>query len=416
MRFANLFSKKDANAPAQLNATTASSGLGTTVRQKDETYQQWGTRWGGQTNATPLALASSLQVVICQSKREQEKDIDLQNGIKKYIQNEIDKLINDRENEENNISAEEGKLRDCESNINEKAEELSKIKEDIFTGQNRHAKVNFIIGLSLVILISLYLFLFYSSTGFSAFYRTWDVNNASATAAMFDAQAWGDALHKGVEAFFFILLLPVLFMGLGYILHQVNVTAKKKWEKYLKGISLYGLTFIFDGLLAYKISNGIDSITRLTQLPPPPPFSLSAAIVDNNFWLVIFCGFVAYIIWGLVFGFTMDNYEALDYKKVKTDKLKEEISNLKNDKAVLKTNILGLQNKISTIKADIKKKESALPRTTRYDYNSIKQEMNNFFNGWIAYMKLVNKPQQEFDEAQKIFIDNSSFISGFNQN
>lgn len=399
MNFKNLFNKVTADPSQPAPAS---------VRKDKETYQQWGIRWAGQTNAASLALNSSLAIVICQLKKEQASDSDKQETNRKALQGQIDGIKASRDIENNNLSSEEKKLSECVNLISEKKNKLEEIESNGDKGENRMAKLNLWIGGIITLLITIYLFVFYSSASYSAFFKIINAN-VSTTEACFDGQAWFLAFKDGLMEFLFVTLLPVLFMGLGYVIYQYG--QKQGIEKYIKATILYGITFIFDTLLAYQISKKIYIAISQTQLAAVPPYNVSFAIQNGDFWIIIFCGFIAYVIWGLVFGFAMKSYELLDSKNFEIKNLKKEIDDLQKDSKDINTNIINLKNKIVTIDADIKQKEYALPKSVLYDYNIIKQELHNFFNGWVGYMSLVAKTTQDTDEAKNIF---NGFIDTIN--
>lgn len=407
MDFKNLFNKKDEQDVQQLQVKTNTS---TTIHKEGETYQQWGTQWAGQTGAAPLALSASLSVVVSQLKKEQENNRDIQEKNKKELQAVIDKLKASRDMEKNNLDAENKKLENCRSEIVDKKNRLEEIKKGKESGGNRMAKINLWIGGIITFLITIYLFVFYSSASYSAFFKQIDVN-VSTTEACFDGKAWAYALHDGMTDFLFVTLLPVLFMGLGYVIYQYG--QKQGREKYIKAAVLYGITFIFDTLLAFQISKKIYIALGQTKLADQPPYTVSLAFQNGDFWIIIFCGFIAYVIWGLVFGFAMNAYEQIDTRWVVSKRLDDEIIKLGQQEQLLNSQVLDIKNKIISIENKINENELNLPKMVVYNYNDIKQELNNFFIGWVGYMSLFAKPKDEFDKAENIF---NGFIRTINNN
>jgi uncharacterized membrane protein len=398
------FKKTDEGTP--INGTEINPNLNANTRDKEESYEHWGTRWSGQTNAAPQGLNSSLQAVYFQIKKEQAANYDLQQKMKDDLQKEIEQIKQNICTEDGNKQIEEDKLETCKEKIIEKKKEKQNIINGKISKINRDAKVNFIIGLVIVILITCYLFLFYSSTAFAAFFKEDNVLNSSVSAAMFDGQAWVNAWHTGFGEFLFVLLLPVLFMGLGFVVYQFNKGTQGK-ERYIKTFSLYGLTFIFDCLLAYFISRNIYNSLNAGSLDTIE-YNLSMAFQSPDFWIVIFCGFVAYIIWGLVFSFTMHSFDQLDNQKFEIERIENELDSLKRDEGIIKGKIVALENKIRTMKSRIEEAEKQINSYTRYDYNAIKHELANFFNGWLGFMNLIHKNNNELNDAQKTYND---FIS-----
>ena len=94
-----------------------------------------------------------------------------------------------------------------------------------------------------------------------------------------------------------LIAVPFVFLGLGYILHMLNRETKKSWSKV---VGLYVVAFVFDFILAYRIEeHAYNSTKTLTS----PPFNIPIALASLDFWMIIFAGFVTYVIWGIVFDF-----------------------------------------------------------------------------------------------------------------
>ena len=141
----------------------------------------------------------------------------------------------------------------------------------------------------------------------------------------------------------------------------------------------------------------------LTKLGDIPPYNLSMAFADARFWIVIFCGFLAYIIWGLLFGFVIDNYNNLDLNKVEKDSLNRQLDKLQKQEQTESNNITAQNAKISTIKGNIAALEAQKTDAVRLDYNAILLELNHFFAGWMAYMNGAAMGYDELQRAQVVF-------------
>ncbi len=74
---------------------------------------------------------------------------------------------------------------------------------------------------------------------------------------------------------------------------------------YFKIGMLFIVTFLFDAILAYLIE---EKLYDLNKSLTDPPFSVSYALESPGFWVIIFAGFISYIIWGLVFDFIMHEH------------------------------------------------------------------------------------------------------------
>lgn len=380
----NLFRSKAIAQPANIDEP-----VNVNVRGQGETYQQWGGRWAGKTNAASVALTPALNSVVLAIKQEQAGDEASQQQYKAGLQAEID-------TNQTNIDAENAKIRQYQErieNLNDSIDKKQKEIANINEGNTKRpmAKIYFWIGAIITLALAIYLFVFYSSASYSAFFRsddTMDVGNA-----IFYPQAFGDAWNTSIGQFLLILLMPVVFLGLGFLVHQY---AKKKGsEKYLKTGVLYLITFIFDALLAFEISEKMYIPTQAE-----PNYTMSMAFDSPNFWIIIFAGFIAYVIWGLVFDNTMDAYSEMTEGRVTIKRLESEINEDKDAINALQQKIGNCNNSITQLTNAIIGLRAKLTTGAIYDLNDIKRELHNFFSGWIGYMTLTKHPQEELQDAR----------------
>lgn len=217
---------------------------------------------------------------------------------------------------------------------------------------DRRPKAQFIIGLLLLIPITIYLFVFYISASYSAFFK--DFETGSLTAAIFDAKALEKAISDGWLEAVFVGTIPFVFMGLGYLVHMFQKI--KGVMSYLKLVALFVLTFMFDVILAYLIEKKIFEFDRVLG----QEFSPALALESVNFWGIIFAGFVVYIIWGLVFDFVMKEHENVDKIKGFIRGKKKEIKNALLKKVDLKTKIEEIKLEVTSINGKISELQSKI--------------------------------------------------------
>ena len=217
---------------------------------------------------------------------------------------------------------------------------------------DKKPKAQFYIGLLLLLPITVYLFVFYISASYSAFFK--DFETGSLTAAIFDANALNKSMSDGWLEAVFIGTIPFVFMGLGYLIHMFQKT--KKVVSYIKLGALFVLTFMFDVILAYLIEKKIFDFDKVLG----EHFSPSEAFESVNFWGIIFAGFVVYLIWGLVFDFVMKEHENVDKIKSFIRSKKEEIQNAKVKKADLISKIDNLKHEVTSINGNISELQSKI--------------------------------------------------------
>lgn len=226
--------------------------------------------------------------------------------------------------------------------------------------------------------------------------------------AMFDANALSNAANASTTVLCFVLFAPVIFMGLGFSLHFFSV--QETWTKYIKMMAIITVTFIFDAILAYMIGKHLHEIEVIIGTASlGSTYGVTDALSDINSWAVIFCGFIVYIIWGIVFDMTMTAYNKLDLNKIRTksiDKSIEDTQNLlkqeKNNESSLEKSVHELNNQIESIVSQISNK-------VLIDKSAIRTEMVNFFSGWMAQMNVLGLSSDEQQLSNDTF--NQTLIS-----
>jgi hypothetical protein len=216
--------------------------------------------------------------------------------------------------------------------VEESGATLDKLKNDVIlvrrTPQDygipvdRRSTSKFWIGSILLAFLTIYIFIFYISTSFSAFFRTFDPST-ELFGGMFYPKALQDAYDASLLQLGFILFIPFVFFGLGYLIHIF--THEKSIGNYVKVTLLFVTTFIFDALLAYLIDKKLYNLNKTFE---DPEFSLSVAFTSPSFWVIIFAGFVSYIIWGLVFDIVMKEHADRDKIQNYIISLESKIKNL----------------------------------------------------------------------------------------
>lgn len=393
----DLFSlKKQADSPAQSSPILNNPEN----RRTGETYTQWGTRICGIVTGSQTALPPYLQKVYHHIYNEQAGNITLQKAARANTQAEIE-----QKNDEIRVANE--KIESLNSDIdakNKKIEDLKSEQQEIKNSKaelNKEQRMKLIIGLVIIIPLTLYLFLFYSSTFYSAFFRLPETMTSTIN-AMFDSNALSNAINDGIVELCFVLFAPIIFLGLGFCLHFFS--EQKGIGKYLKMTALVLVTLMFDSILAYKIGDQLHTVGIYTgKHPIGQEYTVNMAISDINTWAVIFCGFIVYIIWGIVFNMVMSAYNNMDLNKTRLENIKKEIFAFEQKIKTDKEDIEKLRQQELTAKNDVSALMAKLGHEVYIDYNAIHTEMTNFFAGWIKMMQVLSLGQDLQDTATAIF-------------
>ncbi|KQB39400.1 ABC transporter permease [Flavobacterium aquidurense] len=320
------------------------------------TYYQSGFAASIKATGKPIVLKACLQNLYMSFEDQCRKQKLEQDRLKQPYKEEQEKNRTELKKSEAAIGIYEKKEQDITDEIDQIKNEIIEVKRNpdkYGIEDGKGLKAQFYIGLFLLLPITLYVLVFYISASYSAFFK--EFANDSLTAAIFDANALTNSFKASWLEGVLVITIPFVFMGLGYVIHMVQ--KGKGIKNIFRMIALFVTTFLFDALLAYQIEKKIYEFNKTTD---SAPYNLNIALGEAEFWMIIFAGFVVYIIWGLVFDFVMKEFENIDKirafirgKKenlLDLEKLKTDYINKVND---FKQQIVTITGKISELQSKI---------------------------------------------------------------
>ncbi|WP_205944997.1 hypothetical protein [Pedobacter psychrodurus] len=349
------FNPKTAEAPQDENVEIKEPVTEEAEEVRKRTYHEAGFRDGSRNSGSPLALSICLNAIYAKFQNEEKELVDKQQLAKEpYIneqktkETEVKTLAISEESKKQQITQVEINIRKVKDNIEElkfEINELARDPEKYHISASKGASTKFWIGLIILMPLSLYLFTFYISTSYSAFFKPFD---ATSTIIMnvLDSKAFSKAWQDGSLEGAFVTFIPFVFLGLGYLIHMFGEV--KSVVNYIKIGLLLLTTFVFDAILAYQIE---EKIYELTKTFDTPAFNLPIAFGKIQFWGIIFAGFVVYLIWGVVFDFIMKEHR-------EKDKIKHEQLRIKKDIQIHQDRITDIEiqkEKLIAELSDIKK-------------------------------------------------------------
>jgi len=280
-------------------------------------------------------------------------------------------------------------LEKTESNVAKVNEDIEKLNQDcrtvkthpdkFFVDIDKKASAKFWIGMSFLLPLAAYIFVFYVSTSFSAFFREFDPG-ISLFQGMFDPKALSKAYEASILELCFVLFIPFVFFALGYLIHMFQ--EKRGIVSKLKIASLFIITFLFDAILAYLID---EKLYNLNKTFDSDAFNIAIAFQSVSFWLIIFAGFVSYIVWGLVFDFVMKEHADRDKIKSFIKEKKEAIFEKEKVLSKLKDKIEKVDDEISKLKIRISELQNIIDGLILpvMNYKALSAE---YFQGWLQYI------------------------------
>ncbi|MCX2582739.1 hypothetical protein [Pedobacter sp. MR22-3] len=318
------FNPKTADLPQDGNIKIKDPVTNETEEVRRRTYHEAGFRDASRNSGSPLALSICLNAIYARFQNEEKELVEKQQLAKEpYIseqktkETEIKTLVISKESKEQQINKVESDIRAVKDHIEElkfEINDLSRNLEKYHISASKGASSKFWIGLIILMPLSLYLFTFYISTSYSAFFKPFDANSTIIMNVL-DSKAFEKAWQDGSLEGAFVTFIPFVFLGLGYLIHMFGEV--KSVINYIKVSLLLLTTFVFDAILAYQIEEKIYELNRTVD---SQDFNIPIAFSKIQFWGIIFAGFVVYLIWGVVFDFIMKEHREKD--KIKHEQLR----------------------------------------------------------------------------------------------
>jgi len=348
-----------------------------------DVFRQRGREAGTASNGDPLTLTSSLDEIYAIFLRESQLDsIGIRNRISK-LEEEIVQLRNSKRELSGDIESNTILLENKENRIQELQIEKIRIKKEGAPGGDI---IPAVIGAFIAILLTLYLFVFYSSTGYSSFYGIKKIENAG----VFNPETFSEAANKGGGVLAAIILFPVIFLGLGFLIH--DALDKKKYGM----ISLMLIfTFITDAIMGYKISENLHNI-KFNKGQTDLQWNFSMIFTEINFYLILMLGFVVYVIWGFLLHYTLEKFKELQPDEA----LSLMLNNIQNRIDPLNTEVLDFRTRITRIKSDIEGIENSIEQKSKdiigyrngvihVNIPQLQSLVGQFMQGWFGFINFM---------------------------
>ncbi len=263
-------------------------------------------------NASPISLELELHKLLEQFKKSVHLDEKEQEEMKSPVRARVVSLTLDIQK----ISEQETRIRKekipaLEKKVQDIKTEISEIRRNPDHYSEKPSKLGIVLTGLILVLLTVYLWIFYTSASYSAFFRQFTADDINVANSIFDPRAISNAWNKGAPALVLVVTMPFIFLGLGILMHKF--LEERHFSKWIKLSLLILVTFAFDYIIAYEIVKKIYDLQALNSLENVPPYSFQMAFGDINFWLIIFAGFVTYLIWGFLFEKFMTDNRKLDH-------------------------------------------------------------------------------------------------------
>ena len=352
------------------------------------TYTQYGFRSAQKSQSNHEAVEGYLNNVYDKFLEEQKLD---EQGLKARI-SKLKAEVHQEKTKKNDATAEISSNKRHKEDKEKDLEELELEKIEIRNGDGELGDTSsFIIGAFITFLLTLYLFVFYSSSGYSAFYGI-----KPGSLGFINPNVFADAQNKGGGVIALIILFPVIFLGLGFLIHNSLETNKKLISKgepksYVLIISLLIITLIADIFIGYKISQGVHTNEFNAGLTNDT-WKFKMIFEDINFYLVLVLGFVVYVIWGFLLNYVLSH----SYLKTESEKVKLMIENINGKITEKRNELTEIISKIHRLESDIINSDNKIQEKEKdilgyeagdipINISSLKGSVGEFMGGWQNY-------------------------------
>lgn len=353
--------------------------------QDAQNWKKYGFHQAKNHNANPIALDMELHKLLEQYKKTVHADEKDQEDLKGPLRARIATLgVDVQRITEQAARIRESKIPATEKQIASLRTEIGEIRRNPDQYRDKPSKLGLVFMGIILILLTVYLWIFYTSASYSAFFREFKAEDINVANSIFDPRAIANAWAKGAPALVLVVTMPFIFLGLGILMHKF--LEEKHWSKGVKLAAVILITFFFDFIIAYEIVKKIYDLQALNSLEDLPPYRFSMAFSDINFWLIIFAGFVTYLIWGLLFEKFMTDSRKLDNAGEQMRVRQNEIDELMKEARRLDAEAETLEKTSHTRERDKAQAEAEL-NNVFFRPREVEYVVFHFMSGWMQYIE-----------------------------
>ena len=367
-------------------------------------FQKLGRDSCGKANAQTSTLEQHLNVAYDEFLKEERLDIE---GIKKRIselKDEVSKFgsaINNYLSNKKNLT--DIKIPRLESDISKTQSEINKLEEsDVETSLSEYLPL--VIGAFITICLTLFLFVFYSSVAYGTYFGI-----SCDQKGIIDFDVFSKAKNKGGLVLTLIVLFPMIFLGLGFLIHD----AIKKKKFLIVGIMLI-VTLLVDFIIGYKLSHELylcnESNTKVWEF--------GMIFQESNFYFVLVSGFAAYVLWGALLNYTLNQLAEIEPDKVvqkQIEQLQNKLAQYEAELDICRKEVNEIDAKIASNQANVAAINSKINAfenggTIPIDTARLKAKTGMFMQGWVSYIELM-QPQTAGTLTNASIIESDNWLN-----
>jgi len=349
-----------------------------------------------------------------------------QTSLNKILQGVIarEDQIERRKNISDEVAHHDVEIQSQKDQIEQNTKKIAPIDEEIETIEAEKTKavdtyvnpnedlIYYNISRVILSLLTVYLVIFYTSIIYGAF--IWDILKEISAGTgikglhlptIVNLKAIPDTWNEfGILGVLFLFSSTSLFITLGFLYAKWN-----KDNDQLKKIGILSFTLLFDVLMAYEIVEKIH-LLKYNMGMETKEWVPTMVFTNINFWIIICAGFAAYIIWGFVFEFLMEEREKLNPLARVLEKFKLRIEFHRDRINTIKDKIDGIKSEILRLERGKSHKINQM-KSIVYDRRTLEKNIDEFTNGWIRYLsglsdEAAESKKQSINQVKGTFLQN----------
>lgn len=250
---------------------------------------------------------------------------------------------------------------------------------------------NLVRGCMLVIMG--YLFIFFSSAGLATFFKIPPGNTLPDI--IYNIHAFEQAWRIGFGALVVVLTVPLLFFGIGYLIHlQAGIG---RFAGSFRAVLLALAALFLNAALSFIIAG---KMHESGNSDAPLPYTLQAAAADSNFWMILVAGFLIYLVWNMLLEIVLHAQHRRSRINRSIRENKNQIRESEEKLLRLDIEFYELSRHRDELKQQAMQLESALSK--RYiNITACEQVLLEYLSGWIAWMNQQRMPAGEIQQARQ---------------
>jgi hypothetical protein len=264
--------------------------------------------------------------------------------------------------------------------------------------------VKFALLLSVLLLLTTYLILFYPSVLYTAVFSNLGedlrraLGDADGMRHLFNGILNPRALEEALEspsALAWVTSFTAVPLAIGVATHAAIDSGWPRTRKVVVLSALLALALAIDSVLAYRIAQRLHEASYMTG-GTEKAWTPMAFAGDVNFWLVLLVGFGAYVVWGLVLFFFLEEDRARHPERraikelvVESAGIRGELRQANADRVCAETGARNQADEFARAREDLlDRRERAFHdlsiRVVRW--SELEARLDDFTRGWVRFL------------------------------